>query len=174
MKNVILFLVLSFFAVKPLFGCLNYYYALDQEGHLHEITEMHASFKKFNKNFNTRLICKKLPELQEKIKTEGDYKDLSDYAVFLMKMGKFEEAKIILVELQYNHPDEYKLASNLGTAFELVGELDSALKYINYGMELNPDAHEGSEWVHIRCIGNKEKNASGLFLPCQPYSFGII
>lgn len=106
-------------------------------------------------NFNVKKIAKSLPKIEKKIKESGDYKDLSDYAVALMKLGLFEEAKTILVELEFAHPEEYKLASNLGTAYELLGKVDSALKYINYGMELNPNAHEGSEWVHIKVLETK-------------------
>jgi tetratricopeptide (TPR) repeat protein len=141
--------------IAPTFACLNFYYSIDDDGDLHEITQMHQYFKKFNKNFNVKKICKSLPKIEEKLKESGDYKDLSDYAIALMKLGLFEEAKDILVELEFAHPEEYKLASNLGTAYELVGEVDSAIKYINYGMELNSNAHEGSEWVHIKVLETK-------------------
>lgn len=155
MKKPFILFVLGLFTLIPASACLNIYFSIDDEGHLHEATDMHQYFKKFKKNFNVKKICKSLPKIEEKLRENGDYKDLSDYAVALMKLGLFEEAKNILVELEFTHPEEYKLASNLGTAYELVGEVDSALKYINYGMELNPNAHEGSEWVHIKVLETK-------------------
>jgi len=155
MKKSFIIALLSLFLFVPTYACLNIFYSVDDGGHLHEITDMHMYFKKFNKNFNVKKICKSLPKIEKKLRENGDYKDLSDYSVALMKLGLFEEAKDILVELEFAHPEEYKLASNLGTAYELVGEVDSALKYINYGMELNPNAHEGSEWVHIKVLETK-------------------
>jgi tetratricopeptide (TPR) repeat protein len=157
MKKICVIICLSILTVLPAAACLNIYYSIDAEGHLHEATDMHTYFKNFNKNFNKKLICSKLPKLEKKIRENGDYKDLSDYAVYLMKLGLFEESKDILVALYYAHPDEYQLAANLGTAYELVGEVDSAMKYINRGMELNDDAHDGSEWVHIKVLETKKK-----------------
>ena len=157
MKKKLIIICLSILTVLPVSACLNIYYSIDAEGHLHEATDMYSYFKKFNKNFNKKLICSKLPKLEKKIRENGDYKDLSDYAVYLMKLGLFEESKSILVELYFAHPEEYQLAANLGTAYELVGQVDSAMKYINRGMELNPDSHDGSEWVHIKVLETKKQ-----------------
>ncbi len=74
-----------------------------------------------------------------------------------MKAGKVDESLTILKELSKNYPNEYALAANLGTAYELSGELDSALYYINKGMRLNPNAHSGSEWVHIKILETKKQ-----------------
>ena len=157
MKKYLILFLLSILTVLRTEACLNIYYSIDAEGHLHEATDMHSYFKKFNKNFNRKLICSKLPKIEQKIREKGDYKDLSDYAVYLMKLGLFEESKNILVELYFAHPEEYQLAANLGTAYELVGEVDSAMKYINRGMELNKNAHDGSEWVHIKVLETKKE-----------------
>lgn len=153
------FLITLFFTGISLLGnaCLNYYFSLDSEGHLHPADELYANFKKFDKDFDVEKVEKQLLEIEEKIRAEGNYGDLSDYAVILMKLGKVEESVQILSQLQINYPDEYKIAANLGTAYELSGELDSAMKYINRGMELNPNAHGGSEWVHIKVLETKKE-----------------
>ena len=82
---------------------------------------------------------------------------LSDYAVYLMKAGRVDESLAILKELNKSLPQEYQIAANLGTAYELNGELDSALFYIKRGIEINPDAHAGSEWIHIQVLETKMK-----------------
>ena len=59
----------------------------------------------------------------------------------------------------------YNLSANLGTAYELVGKLDSALKYISKGYQLNKQSHRGSEWVHIKILEAKikqEKDANWI------------
>ena len=148
-------IVLLIFLLGPLigFGCINMFHSVDKEGKVHQIgTE---GFIGFNENFNDELINGKLSPLYEKIKKTGNPEYLSDYAVLILKAGKKEEALHIFQSLQAHFPNEYELAANLGTAYELVGELDSAKKYIQLGMELNENAHEGSEWVHIAVLETK-------------------
>jgi tetratricopeptide (TPR) repeat protein len=142
--------VLFSFGLK---ACLNYYYSLDKEGHLIPIgLNWHDPFKK---NFNIEKEVKRLKLLNEKLKKEKSYTVLSDYSVVLMKLGKYKEALEILRVLYDRYPSEYQLASNLGTAYELNGVNDSALKYIRRGMLLNPQDHEGSEWIHAKILEMK-------------------
>lgn len=74
-----------------------------------------------------------------------------------MKLGKVSKAKDILVDLVLKNPKEYTMVANLGTAYELSGELDSALKYISIGLQLNPKSHYGSEWIHVELLKAKIK-----------------
>lgn len=136
-------------------ACLNYFYSIDKEGHTHHITD--DIRKKFNINFNKELVVSRLLKLETKLKKEHAYMLLSDYALGLMKLGKTPEALQILAEIYKHYPNDYKIASNLGTAYELTGQNDSALKYIKRGMELNPNDHQGSEWVHVKVLEAKLK-----------------
>ncbi|NOQ70986.1 MAG: hypothetical protein GQ574_03230 [Crocinitomix sp.] len=151
----LLFILIIIITVQPVRGCLNYYHTIDQDGDFHEMTE--NGFIGFNKNFNYKLIASKLPDLEADFQNKKSPYLLSDYAVLLMKAGKIEASLALLIELNRNLPNEYQIAANLGTAYELNGELDSAIHYINRGMELNPEAHEGSEWVHIKVLECKLK-----------------
>lgn len=154
--KILLFVIscLSTFVIPQ--ACLNYYYGVDKHGHTHVFEEGKTPAPAFNKNFNAKSMESKLTKLLPKIKETGDYKLLSDYAVILLKAGKHQLSLDIMQVLYHNHPDQYQLAANLGTAFEINGNLDSALFYINRGMELNPDAHDGSEWVHIKVLETKQ------------------
>jgi tetratricopeptide (TPR) repeat protein len=158
MKNI--FFLIAFFLVNffPLKACLNYYYTINKEGRIHSIGE--KLLIPFNKNFNTALIVSKLEKLNAKMEQEHSYMLLSDYAVALLKLGKRKEALAIFIQLYMHYPNEYQIASNLGTAYELNGQADSALKYIKRGMELNPADHEGSEWIHVKILETKLKLAS--------------
>ncbi len=135
--------------------CLNIYYGVDQYGNIHEYGEKYLLT--FKQNFNSKRIQKKLEKLEPQIKDKQDYQLLSDYAVFLLKIGKTEEALEILIALSQAHPTEYQIIANLGTAYELNGQVDSALCYIKKGIELNPESHGGSEWVHVRILETKQK-----------------
>ena len=140
-------------------ACLNVYHGLDQAGNLHHVDE-HGPL--FHQNFNLPLIEKKLKTLQTKLDEAPDYQLLSDFAVLLMKAGQADSARNLLQALYREHPSEYQLAANLGTAYELTGQLDSAFRYIKRGIELNPNAHEGSEWIHLEILTVKKRLNAGM------------
>lgn len=153
MKKILTLFIVIIFSVTKSFACSNYFYALDKEGNL---IPLGYDWKfPFNKNFNLEFNVKKLKKLEAKLKKEKNYMLLSDYSVCLMKIGKSKEALDILIELYKHYPNEYKIAANLGTAYELNEKLDSALKYIKIGVQLNSHAHEGSEWIHIKVLETK-------------------
>lgn len=77
---------------------------------------------------------------------------LSDYGVILVYLGNYKEAKAIYEQIEVVSPNRYTTASNLGTIYELIGKPDSALIWIKRSMDLNPDSHEGSEWIHIKIL----------------------
>ncbi len=151
MKIVFTFLVFILCILQST-ACGNYYYTLDREGTFHEADDILVPF---NKNFKLEMNVQKMKLLSAKLKKEKSYMLLSDYALCLLKLGKVNEAVALLAELELHYPDEYKIASNLGTAYELSGQNDSALKYINRGLFLYSNDHEGSEWIHIKILETK-------------------
>ncbi len=158
MKKLISSIVFLFAFVLAANACLNYYYTtFDKEGHTHRVEELLVPF---NINFNKEYLANTARTLEKKLQKEHSFMLLSDYAVGLMKLGKTKEALDILVELSAKYPGEYKIASNLGTAYELNDEIDSALKYIRRGIKLNPKDHEGSEWIHVQILLTKKKMAA--------------
>jgi len=154
MKKITLILVLLIVAFTETQACINEYYSIDKEGHTHTTDELHVAF---NTNFNNRLIEKKLIKIGKHLMSSDDYKLVSDYAVLLLKGGKAKEALEIFKKLSKHYPNEYQIASNLGTAYEINGKPELALKYIKHGIELNPNSHEGSEWVHVKVLEAKLK-----------------
>src|SRR6185503_7493595 len=43
----------------------------------------------------------------------------------------------------------YVVAANLGTAYELHGDLVAARRWIAEAIRRNPYSHEGTEWLHV-------------------------
>jgi tetratricopeptide (TPR) repeat protein len=152
-KNLLLLCFLIGTALNSV-ACLNSYYSLDKEGHAHALGK-DWQVHNFMINFSPELVIQKLYKLEKKLKTDKNYMLLSDYSVCLMKLGKQKEALEILQELYPRYPNDYKIASTLGTAFELNGQVDSALKYIKRGIQLNPRDHAGSEWIHVKILETK-------------------
>ncbi|HAP01815.1 MAG TPA: hypothetical protein DCQ93_07835 [Bacteroidetes bacterium] len=152
MKKILFTLLFFVLTFQISFSCGNFYYTLDREGNFHEADDI---LEPFNKNFKLPLNVQKMKLLLAKLKKEKSYMLLSDYSLCLLKLGKTNEAVAMLAELEKHYPGEYKIASNLGTAYELSGQNDSALKYINLGLKLNPLDHEGSEWIHAKILETK-------------------
>lgn len=86
---------------------------------------------------------------------DGGYKARTDYAVSLIRLHHFADAVEMLYDVEREHPGEYVTATNLGTAYELLGRNDSALRWIREGLRRNPASHYGSEWLHVRILETK-------------------
>jgi hypothetical protein len=83
---------------------------------------------------------------------DADFRAQSDYAARLIRHGASAKAVEILEAVERRHPGEYIVASNLGTAYELSGDLAKAHRWIGEGMRRNPESHEGTEWLHLRIL----------------------
>ncbi len=98
---------------------------------------------------------KKLASLAADPAFATDYRKRNDYAVALIHLGRTAEAIPILDEIEAKNPGIYVTAVNLGTAYELAGKDDLALKWIGEGLKRNPESHEGTEWLHARILEAK-------------------
>jgi len=110
---------------------------------------------RFNQYFDQKTIEKQLVLLEQKLKKSTDFKLLSDYGLHLVQAGKVKEALVIFEKLAELHPNEYSIIANLGTTYELSGQNEKALEYIRKGIEINPDSHKGSEWIHVKILEAK-------------------
>jgi tetratricopeptide (TPR) repeat protein len=86
---------------------------------------------------------------------EADFKIRSDYAATLVHQGKAAKAIPILEAIEKTRPNEYVIAVNLGTAYELNGENENALRWIREGLRRNSDSHGGTEWLHVLILEAK-------------------
>jgi tetratricopeptide (TPR) repeat protein len=94
-------------------------------------------------------------EIQAALDKKIDYKLLSDYAWNEVKVGNRENAVKLLEILYKEHPNEYNIVANLGTACEVVGKNNEALDLLRKAVAINPQSHYGSEWIHIKILEQK-------------------
>ena len=167
-KFIILnFLLLSWNIATP---CGNEY------GHNIDGTKKHSRFfylRPQNLKFNTSKLKQQIADYDLKYGVQDSIqpsktslkkdKALSNKGLALMKLGSVAKAKEIFVRLVQRNPNEYSMVANLGTAFELSGELDSALKYISKGLKINPKSHFGSEWIHLELLKTKIKRKKSKY-----------
>ncbi len=79
----------------------------------------------------------------------------SDLAVAHLYLGNTSRAIELLLRAEELQPNEYAVASNLGTAYEIAGDNASALQWIVEGIRRNPESHKRSEWVHENLLRAK-------------------
>lgn len=151
-KSILLLLTLLL-PLSKANACANEFFGTSKDGKL-----LHLGYSwevPFHTNFNAALNVSKLKKIKAKLSAEHHYMLLSDYALCLLKLGKTQIALDIFKVLYRNYPNDFKLAANLGTAYELSGYNDSALKYIKKALVLNPNDHKGSEWIHVKILETK-------------------
>lgn len=83
----------------------------------------------------------------------------NDYAVMLARAGELTEALAVLNDIEATKPGLYPTAANLGTVYELSGDVEKSLHWIQEGLVRNPQSHSGSEWLHVRILQAKQKLA---------------
>lgn len=133
-------------------ACINIYRtALD--GHV--VYEEYVSGSINPEEFDEKSLNKELIELLTEYENTGDVKIYSDYGATLIYLRKYEEARDVYQEIEKKSPGLYATASNIGTLYELMGVLDSALLWIQRSIEINPNSHSNSEWIHIKILEYK-------------------
>jgi tetratricopeptide (TPR) repeat protein len=108
----------------------------------------------FNSDEDFKDGIKQLDSLYKKTK-DLDY--LSDKGLLLILLKRYDEAVKLYLEIERLEPKRYSTASNIGTAYELLGQNDKALQWIKKSVEIDPKSHKNSEWIHIKILEAKNK-----------------
>jgi hypothetical protein len=61
----------------------------------------------------------------------------------------------MLLAVEEAYPDKAIVAANLGTALELSGDNEEALRWIRVGVDRDPKEHYGTEWLHVMILEAK-------------------
>ena len=91
----------------------------------------------------------------KKLAGAKDFNSGNDHAVALLHLGRPAEAIAILEALERERPGVYQTAANLGTAYELAGRNEDALRWIREGIKRNAKSHGGTEWLHVAILEAK-------------------
>jgi tetratricopeptide (TPR) repeat protein len=97
----------------------------------------------------------RVKQWQQNPPAQSDWQNQNYYAAALMHVGENGRAAAILQDVEQHHPGHYHTAANLGTAYELLGKNEDALRWIKEGIKRNPQSHQGSEWLHVRILETK-------------------
>ena len=132
-----------------------------------------SSGKIWNRDIDTLELRKKANLLIKSCDSElQNVESWSDYGAALIYLGELKKAKRIYEDIENKHPDLYSTASNLGTIYELINKPDSALLWIKKSIEINPNSHMGSEWIHVKILEFKISKSSDYKTSILNLKFG--
>jgi tetratricopeptide (TPR) repeat protein len=109
----------------------------------------------FRHGFDTSSLVRQRDILQLRLAKDSSYQDLSDLALIELKIGDKYLGVQLLEKLYQQHPNEYPIVANLGTGYELTDNTELAYRFIKQALEINPEAHRGSEWIHLNILEQK-------------------
>ena len=96
-------------------------------------------------------------ELDSLYNATKDLDYLTDKGVILIIQRQFKSAIELYLEIERLQPNRYTTASNIGTAYELAGENEKALRWIKRAVEIDSTSHFNSEWIHVNILEAKIK-----------------
>jgi len=153
MKRIIILLGVFYFSYTHFtIACVNTY-TVNLRG---QANSMYLGLPIFYRAFDLEFSRDYLKRFDLSQRENISYKYLSDATVHLTRLGKYTQALDLLQWLNHKYPNKYKIVANLGTLYEINGQLDSAYLYIQKGMQLNAKSHYGSEWVHLSILKAKK------------------
>jgi hypothetical protein len=157
----LIFTLLSTLSVRiPASPCINYY-GKNIKGEGIETDDSQADPAKFLRELtlHPEHDAIKKSDLGPEPAADADFKIRNDYAANLIRQGKTKRAIEILESIEKSRPGEYRVAANLGTAYELSGDVDRAFRWISEGLNRYPDVHLQTEWLHLRILEVKHELA---------------
>jgi len=152
MKKILSCLIL-FACGTSTFACLNFYVV--NESGKHSIYDNYPPYRIFMHPSSDLESLHRAETYIAQNAGPSQYKYISNYCAYLIKLGRHKEALPILKKWAAEKPLEYEILSNLATAYELNNYPDSALRYLKLSLQINPRSHSDSEWFHVRILNAK-------------------
>ena len=136
MKKILIVFTLTFSFLCKSFACLNGETDVLADGtRLYEDAQGKVPYgHEYFDYVDFKSTVKKLDSLYKATK-DLDY--LSDQGLLLILLKKYDEAIKLYLKIEKLEPNRYSTASNIGTAYELAGQNENALKWIKKAIEIH-------------------------------------
>ncbi len=83
----------------------------------------------------------------------------ADLGALYVRLGQPAKAVAVLREAQRQHPKHYRLTSNLGTAWQLAGDLEQAELFLREAVQLAPGNLQRAEEYQLKLVQSRRKAA---------------
>jgi hypothetical protein len=102
----------------------------------------------------------------ERLEKQGKSRALSadetaDLGAVYLRLGKPDKAVGVLVPAARKNPEHFRLAANLGTAFQLAGDLERAAEQLAEAVRLAPAKLKPFEEYHLKLVQLRSKERRG-------------
>ena len=87
--------------------------------------------------------------------------DLADLGAIYVRLGQANKAVELLRGAQRDYPQHFHIAANLGTAWQLQGDLDQAAACLKEAVKLAPGKFVKAEEYHLKLVRLRQKEAKG-------------
>src|SRR5439155_15800139 len=91
---------------------------------------------------------------QEKLSAD----QLADLGALYVRLGEQARAVAILREGQRAHPNHFAINANLGTAWQMQGNLEQAAQCLQQAVKLAPGKLQKAEEYHLKLVRLRQKN----------------
>ncbi len=84
----------------------------------------------------------------------------ADLGALLIRLGKVDAGMTVLREAALKHPEHFALQANLGTAWQLSGDLHQAAEHLRQAVRLAPEERKSIEQLHLRLVNSRLRQGS--------------
>lgn len=85
----------------------------------------------------------------------------ADLGAIHVRLGQYAKALAVLVPAARKNPEHFRLAANLGTAFQLSGDLERAAEYLTEAVRLAPRDRKSAEDFQLKLVRLRLKEGKG-------------
>ncbi len=100
----------------------------------------------------------KLVKLTRERKLTAD--EAADLGAIYVRLGDFGKAIEVLGPAQREHPSHFRLSANLGTAWQLNGDLTQAVSALQQAVRLAPGKSLKAEELHLKLVRQRAKQGA--------------
>jgi len=100
-------------------------------------------------------VAAEIAKLESEYREAPTLEHTNDLGVGRLLTSRYPEAIKLFEEAERRFPGKAIVAANLGTAYELSGNLPEAFRWISEGVKRDPKEHQGSEWLHVKILEAK-------------------
>jgi hypothetical protein len=100
-------------------------------------------------------------KLEAKVKTGLTADERADLGALYIRLGQPEKAVAVLRPGMRDHPDHFRIAANLGTACQLIGDWDQSITCLSEAVRLAPENAKKAEELHLKLVRLRSKDNKG-------------
>lgn len=91
--------------------------------------------------------------------------ELADLGALYVRLGQYDKAVALLRQAHQDHPNHFRIVANLGTAWQLFGDLHQSAAALQQAVRLAPGKYQRAEETHLKLVRfrlRQDKNAPPL------------